>query len=152
MDHNELRQQAEEFLQMVRAHQEILESTRAQAEAEMEEVRKKYAEKIEQEESEVEALDKELVRFMRTNSGALFVGRDQVTLDSGILVYGEKERVQIPRDALAQIKAQGWTEAVKVAESVDRSVVEKWPTERLAVIGARKKTVRTYSYELKEKK
>ena len=88
---------------------------------------------------------------MRAQLVPLFDGEDKVTLVYGILLYGKEYKVSIPRNAIKKIKAQGWEEeAIKTAESVDRAVVEKWPEERLVMIGAQRKPKETYSYELSE--
>ena len=96
-----------------------------------------------------EAYEKELIKLMKKHKAVLFDGTDQVDLKKGILLHGEEDKVSIPRNALEKIKAQGWNEAVKTTESVDRGVVESWPDERLVVIGAGRKPVEVFDYELK---
>jgi hypothetical protein len=97
-----------------------------------------------------DAYEKELIKLMKKHKTKLFDETDQVDLKMGILLHGEEDKVKIPRNALEKIKAQGWKEAVKTVESVDREVVQKWPDERLVVIGAERKPVETFSYEIKE--
>jgi uncharacterized protein YpmB len=85
---------------------------------------------------------------MKSRQVPLFDGKDTLKLLHGILLYNKEDKVSIPRDALGKIKAQGWKEAILIAESVDRAVVQKWPDERLVMIGAKKKAKETYSYEV----
>lgn len=59
--------------------------------------------------------------------------------------------MRIPRDALERIKAQGWREAVKTVESVDRGVVSEWPDSRLVMIGTKRRKVVEYNYEIQTK-
>lgn len=126
-----------------------LEALKETATAEVNAVLDKYSEEIGLLESQTKDLDKEIKSLAKKNKAEIFDGKDQVTLDHGILLWGKEKKVSIPRDALDKIESQGWTEAVKIAKSVDRSVVEKWPVERLTVIGAERKTVEKFSYEIK---
>jgi phage host-nuclease inhibitor protein Gam len=125
---------------------EVLKKT---ATAEVNAVLDKYSEEIGVLESQTKDLDKEIKSLAKKNKAEVFDGKDQVTLDHGILLWGKEKKVTIPRDALEKIEGQGWTEAIKIAKSVDRAVVEKWPVERLTVIGAERKTVEKFSYEIK---
>jgi len=101
-------------------------------------------------------LEKELTTLMKQNTAALFDGRDKVVLVNGNLLYQRIPKVKIPRNGVAQIEAtiaagNAWAEeALKIVKSVIREVVEKWPDERLAVIGAERKKVDHFSYETAE--
>lgn len=97
----------------------------------------------------VKALDKEIKGLEKKHFSEVFRGADKVTLDHGVLLHDRVDKVQIPRDALGKIEAQGWTDGIKVVKTVDRPVVEKWPEEKLAVIGAQRKKVDDFSYELR---
>lgn len=125
------------------------ETYQSVAEYEIERIRSQYSEKLAEYKAQIGDLDKDIKSLARKNKAEVFDGKDQVNLDHGILLWGKEKKVTIPRDALDKIEAQGWTEAIKIAKSVDRSVVEKWPIERLTAIGAERKTVEKFSYELK---
>ena len=122
----------------------------AEAEKEIEGVRAHYARSIDPLRDRLKELDKELIGLMKSRCVPLFDGKDTLKLLHGILLYNKEDKVSIPRDALSKIKGQGWKEAILIAESVDRAVVEKWPDERLVVIGAKRKEKQSYSYEVKE--
>jgi len=126
-----------------------LEKLNQIATAEVDAVLAKYSEKIADLDHQIKHLDKDIISLAKKNKAVVFDGKDQVKLDHGVLLWGKEKKVSIPRDALAKIEAQGWDEAIKIAKSVDRSVVEKWPVERLTVIGAKQKRVEKFSYELK---
>jgi len=128
------------------------ETYQSVAEYEIERIRSQYSEKLVEYKTQIAALDKNIKSLAKKNKAEIFDGKDQVTLDHGILLWGKEKKVTIPRDALEKIEAQGWKEAVKIAKSVDRAVVEKWPVERLTVIGAVRKIMEKFSYELKIKK
>jgi hypothetical protein len=84
---------------------------------------------------------------MKSRKKALFGDGDKVKLAAGTLYRGLAPRLTIPRGALEAIKARGWLEAVRTSESLDRRVVEGWPTERLSAIGARFRQVERFSYQ-----
>ena len=125
------------------------ETYQSVAEYEIERIRSQYSEKLAEYKAQIGELDKDIKSLAKKNKAEVFDGKDQVTLDHGILLWGKEKKVSIPRDALEKIEAQGWNEAIKIAKSVDRAVVEKWPVERLTVIGAARKIVEKFSYEIK---
>jgi len=125
-----------------------LTALQEQAEAEIAAVREKYGARVGRISDEIKALDKE-VKSLAKNNIEIFDGKDQITLPHGILLHGKEKKVIIPKGALEKIEAQGWDEAIKIAKSIDRAVVEKWPVEKLVMIGAKRRTVETFNYELK---
>ena len=141
--------QADGYLASVARTEKELKALEEAAEAEIQAVHKRYGWRINQLKDIQKANEKTLVDLIRKNKKTVFDDTDQVDLVNGILLYGKEDKVSVPRDALEKIKAQGWDEAIKKTESVDRAVVEKWPIERLAVIGADRKPKETFSYEIK---
>ncbi|PKN28250.1 MAG: hypothetical protein CVU64_14185 [Deltaproteobacteria bacterium HGW-Deltaproteobacteria-21] len=127
-----------------------LSRAEAAAEAEMKAIREKHEGVVGRLKETLEGLDSNLVKLMKKHRAEFFDNTDQVNLQNGILLHGEGWKVKIPRNAAKAIEAQGWEEALKRTVTVDRAVVEKWPVERLVVIGAEKKPVETFSYELKQ--
>lgn len=118
-------------------------------------IRERYHAQISQFQEHLSALKKELIGLMKSNQAAIFDGRDKVSLEHGWLIYRKEWHVSIPKDkerVIEIIEAYGWTEAIRIAKSVDRGVVEAWPEERLVVINARRRIVEKYAYETKEGK
>jgi len=146
----EPREQAEELLEELGLLRRELADLEAQAESELAAVREKYAAMLYIYKTDISEKEKALKALMKAYDPDLFGGRDKVSLPHGLLLRSEGYKVRIPRNALARIEAQGWTEAVKVVKSLDRDVVAKWPDSRLAVIGAERKRVVSYDYEVKE--
>ena len=144
-----VRSEADQLLDAIGKATARLKTAEAEAEKELEIVRAHYARGIDPLRDRLKELDKELITLMKSRCVPLFDGMDTVKLLHGILLYAREMKVSIPRDALEKIKGQGWKEAILIAESINRAVVEKWPDERLVVIGAKRKEKKTYSYEVK---
>ena len=142
------REEADRLLDDIGKITERLKNAETEAETETETVRAHYARGIDPLRDRLKELDEELITLMKSRCVPLFDGKDTVKLLHGILLYAREMKVSIPRDALELIKYWGWKEAILIAESVNRAVVEKWPDERLVVIGAKRKEKKSYSYEL----
>jgi hypothetical protein len=99
-------------------------------------------------EAAILASHSELMKLMKTSRGVLFDGTDVVHLPNGSLIHSVADKVSIPRDALAKCEELGFAEVVKIAKSLDRDAVEKWPDERLILIGAERKQKEEFSYDL----
>jgi len=91
-----------------------------------------------------------LTDTMKSNKNILFDGTDVVRLTNGSLIHSVADKVSIPRDALAKCEELGFAEVIKIAKSLDRDAVEKWPDERLILIGAERKPKEEFSYDLKK--
>jgi hypothetical protein len=121
----------------------------AAAAKEMETVRAKYTDTVARLENRIKGNKKALVAHMKANKREFFGQGDRLKLPAGVLCYMRQLQVSIPRDALEKAEQLGLTDAIKIAKSLDRAVVEKWPVERLVLIGAERKPKETFSYELK---
>lgn len=93
--------------------------------------------------------------IMKERKAALFAESDIVYLAAGQLLYAVVRRIAFPksRDALiALLEKLGFTDAVKVKKSCDADVIEKWPDEKLALAGLKRKAPEdTFNYSLKER-
>lgn len=143
------REKAEMLLKTLKGLRVGLLSLQSRAEEEIARIRAGYGPTMEAHREDIERCEKELKALAKGTKSELFDGADQVTLENGVLLYTSGVKVRIPRDALERIEAEGWLEAIRIAKSVNRPVVEKWPEEKLAVIGADRKQVESFSYELK---
>jgi len=99
---------------------------------------------------EIQANEVAIKRLMKSGKDKLFAGGDIVYLDHGNLIYAQGDHVVIPRDALAKCEELGFSEAIKIAKSLDREKIEKWADEKLVLIGAERKPVETYNYETRK--
>lgn len=89
-----------------------------------------------------------LIALMKSHRRELFAATDIVRLSHGALIRELASRVTIPRDALAKCEELGFADAIKIAKSLDREAVEKWPDARLLLIGAERKQREEFSYDL----
>jgi len=53
------------------------------------------------------------------------------------------------RNVLERLEEMGFSEAVRVAKSVDWDVLERWPDEKLNLVGTERVPKETIEYELK---
>ena len=143
-----VREEADRLLDDIGKITARLQTAEVEAEAEIETVRVHFARSIDPLRDRLKELDKELITLMKSRQVPLFDGEDTLKLLHGILLYNKEDKVSIPRDALLKIKGQGWKEAILIAESVNRAVVETWPDEKLVMIGAKRKEKKSYSYEV----
>ena len=117
-----------------------------------EELKIRYEARLDPHKQILKADDATLKALMRHDKKYLFDGTDVVHLTNGSLIHNVADKVSIPRDALARCEELGFAEVVKIAKSLDRDAVEKWPDERLVLIGAERKSKEEFSYDLKEAK
>ncbi|MBN1830270.1 MAG: host-nuclease inhibitor Gam family protein [Deltaproteobacteria bacterium] len=142
---------ADELLQNIDIAQFNIDSIEAEWNAVLKQLEKDYGIRLKVWQDKHAADEKALLALMKKGKGAIFDGRERVELKHGILIHGSEDRVKIPRNALELAEKQGLTEAIKVAKSIDREAVEKWPDERLILIGAERKPRDVYSYETRGK-
>jgi len=91
-----------------------------------------------------------LMKLMKQLKGIFFDGTDVVNLRAGSLIHNVEDKVTIPRTALATCETLGFNDVIKIAKSLDRDAVEKWPDAKLFLIGAERKPVEEFSYDLKK--
>jgi len=142
---------ADTTLALIRERKSKIDTLESEAEQAIKTTAEMYQQALSPLKKELESLEKLLIKTMKREKRTLFAGRDIVQLHNGILLYSKEQKVKIPRDALGKVKEAGFTEAVKVAESLDRAIVESWPDEKLFLIGAERKPTETFNYELKKK-
>ncbi len=147
---NEMHEHANDLLSSIRALMGSLERVQADADAAAKKVMAGYAFRAQLIKDGLTDKQKELLAFMKENRQNLFGEGDLVDLTNGVLLYSKGLKVSIPRDALAKAEEQGFTEVIKIEKSLDREAVEKWPDERLFLIGAQRKPAEEYAYEVKD--
>lgn len=143
------RERADAYLEDLGEMAGRIQALERQAQADMEAVKAKWAAVLEPLKEEFKAVERDLLALLKRETAAVFNGADKVSLRHGVLIHGKEFKVKIPRGALQKVEEMGWMEAVRISKSLDRSVVERWPVERLEMIGATRKLVEKFAYELK---
>ena len=125
-----------------------IEAAEAEAQVKIEQIRQFTVAELEPVRDRLKETEKALLKLMKAERKAIFDGNQKVTLEHGILIHTREKKVSIPRDALKRIKVLGWVSAIKISESLDRGVVEKWTDERLFLIGAERKERPEWKWEV----
>ena len=145
-----IQDEADRLLAEIASHKAVIDGISAKAVEELNRVHAYYAAQEAAHKEVISLCDQALRQLMKRHKGILFDGADCVNLTYGSLIRSVAHQVKIPRGALAKCEARGFSEAVKIAKSLDRAVVEGWPDERLFLIGAERKLVEEFKYDLKE--
>lgn len=143
-----IEKQADTLLANLRIQQRHADVLSAEYEAQLAQLKERYDGLMKPITETLVADEKSLLRLMKKHRAELFDGRDKKTLPNGILLCGEKDRVVVPRDAVEQCERHKFFDAVKIAKSIDRAALELWPDEKLVLIGAERKPVTVFEYEL----
>lgn len=144
-----VRSEAEELLLAIAVSQTGIDLLTEQFNEELEHLKAHYEGMMAPMKATVERDGKALQGLMKANKAVLFDGTDVVRLVNGTLIREAGDKVTIPKTALAKCKELGFTDIVKTVESLDRAAVEKWPDEKLFLIGAKRKPDEKFEYELK---
>lgn len=147
---NGLREKANRLLAEIRDIGGGIEMLEGEFNFQVEKLRTKYAEQVNSLKEILDADEKQLIGLMKAGRRDLFDGTDIVRLQNGVLIHEKADKVSIPRDAVEKLEQCGFLDAVKIAKSVDRAIVETWADAKLLLIGAVRKPVETFSYEIKE--
>lgn len=91
----------------------------------------------------------ELIALMKKNAGEIFDGEDRVELKHGSLLFQIEERVKKARGVLERLEELGIEEAIERSAKVKWDELEKWPVEKLVLVGTERKRKEVFSYELK---
>lgn len=127
-----------------------IDALKAEAEASVQVIQANYGAMLAPQQAQLARNVAWLKDTMKSNKAVLFDGTDVVRLVNGSLIHSVADKVSIPRDALAKCEELGFAEVIRIAKSLDRDAVEKWPDERLILIGAERKQKEEFSYDLRE--
>ncbi len=152
-DDNGLRKKANNLLAQIRDVSGGIELLESEFNGHVEALKAKYAGQIKSLKEILDAGEKQLIGLMKTGRRDLFDGVDIVRLDNGVLIHETGDKVSIPRDhnTVAEIcEKHGWNEVVKIKKDIDRAAINKWPDAKLLLIGAVRKAVETFTFEVKK--
>ncbi|MCD4761033.1 host-nuclease inhibitor Gam family protein [bacterium] len=72
----------------------------------------------------------------------------RLNLKHGALLYSLEKRVKQAKKMLDRLKKHGYTDAIKIAESVNWDELEKWPDDKLAKVGTERVEKENFAYEV----
>jgi phage host-nuclease inhibitor protein Gam len=99
--------------------------------------------------AQINTIEKGLKAYMKKHSAGIFEGDDRVELENGSLLFKVEYRVKQARGVLKKLEELGIDEAVEVSKKVKWNELEKWPVEKLVMVGTEKKRKEIFDYELK---
>lgn len=101
-------------------------------------------------------LEAALSGYAITNKSELFKTKKSLDLDFGTLSFRASTSVVTAGSTvkwamvLDKIKEKAFADGIRTKEEIDKEALMKWSDEKLAQVGAKKKTVDTFGYELKQ--
>lgn len=142
---------ADDMLAGIREVSGAVESLMAEYNAALADLTDRYEAHLKPLRYDLAADEKALISLMKKEKRLFFAdGIGTVRLENGSLIYNKTDKVSIPHGALASCKSQGFNEVIKIAESLDRDAIEKWPDAKLILIGAERKPKEEFSYDLRK--
>jgi phage host-nuclease inhibitor protein Gam len=139
------RKQAEGALAEMAALERKMAQAKLTMQEECDEAKAKATDIITPLEARYKSLDAALKKWATMNKSVLFV--DRKTLDFAFGVVGFIASTKIKQmngvsetDTLAKLKQFGFTDGIRITESPDKEAMEKWPEDRLALVGCVRRT------------
>lgn len=145
-----IQEKADDLLESIGQVQGVIEHLTAEFNAEVERIKTGYETKLQPLREDIVADEKALIALMKKERTTFFDGSDVYQLENGTLIHEVGDKVTIPRTALAKCEELEFTDVIKIAKSLDREAVEKWPDGKLFLIGAERKPVESFKYDLKQ--
>jgi hypothetical protein len=143
---------ADTLLAEIARHKKRVELIEAAYNKEAELLQKKYKEQAQAHSEALAIAEQSLIKLMKKERQYLFAGGGVLVLGNGSLIFNTREKIRIPKNAVEKCEELGFDDAVKIIKQLDREVVEQWPHAKLVLIGADKKTVEEFGYELKRER
>lgn len=141
---------ADAILQMIAMSESRIQEVEREATAAISSIKEEYSQRLVPVQDELARLQKLLRDHMKKRREVLFDGTDRVGLVNGALLYRLEQRVKRARGVLKKLEENGFTDAVKIAKSVDWDALEKWPIERLMLVGTERVQKEFFEYEINE--
>lgn len=144
----DIRERADKLLLGLKMFTASMDRLAYDAAEEIDKVRLKYDEMIKPIKESIALTDKELRKLAKQNKIDLFDGRDRVDLKNGALLYTIEKHVKRAKGILERLKEQGFTDAIRIAESVNWDEIDKWPDEQLKKVGTERVEKERFEYEI----
>jgi phage host-nuclease inhibitor protein Gam len=143
------REKADELLAEIADYTEMLKAVETEAEEELQAVKDKYAVNFNDLKDQIAGANKEILKLMKKNTTEIFEGESRIELDHGSLLFTIEERVKKAHGVLERLEELGFEDALEISKKVKWDELEKWPVEKLIMIGTERKRKELFTYELK---
>lgn len=142
---------ADEKLQEIKELIHVYEEHKREAEEEIRLIKDRHAASLQSIKNSIVEKEKALKDMLRKNRSVFFDSSDRVDLKNGSIFYQVSKRVKRARNVTVDVlESLGYSEAVKVAKSVDWDKIEKFTDEKLAAIGTERVEKEDFGYEIKK--
>jgi len=104
----------------------------------------------------VKVLEAALSGFALANKSTLFKDKKSLELDFGTLSFRRSSKIVTAGKGvtwemvLEKIKDQGYSEAIRIKEEVNKEALAGWDDDKLGQIAVKRKTEDSFGYELKQ--
>ena len=146
---NEIKKQADDLLEEIGEWESRLAAVETEIAIEIEEITSRHQDDLDKLKAFIKARDSQLRRLIKKHKAGLFASDDdRLDLEHGALIYSLEKRVKQAKKMLGRLKKYGYTDAIKIAESVNWDELEKWPDEKLAKVGTERIKKELFAYEI----
>lgn len=135
-------------LAAVRTATQVADTIQAEAKEALTALHEQYAGRIGAANDALAAIEKDLRAFAKKNKAAIFDGKDRVDFANGFLLFQIVRRVRRAKSITVDLLESLGLDAVKTVKSVDWDAIERWPTEKLVLIGTERKPTEKIEYEV----
>jgi len=142
-------EKADELLTRISEAEGLIKDDTANMAVQIEDIKESYEGRIAHWTRVLKGLEKDLVNLMKQNAAEIFEGEERVELEHGSLLFTIEERVKKARGVLEKLEELGFEDAIERSAKVKWDELEKWPVERLVLVGTKRKRAENYTYELK---
>ncbi len=119
------------------------------AQKELEQVKSKYQDSLGSLEEQIKAADESIRQYLKKHKVEIFGDfSDMAEVEHGSVFYRSKLVVHRARGVLKKLEEMDLKEAIKITKSVKWDIVEKWPDEKLEMIGTKRKKREDFEYEI----
>jgi phage host-nuclease inhibitor protein Gam len=149
----DLREQADGLLRKLLWLKAVEGQMETDANAEMEALAARYRDQLSRTQQSIRDKEAELQKLMKAGRSVFFAAGDVCLLASGSLLRQVENKVRIhgkKDEVVGRLEAAGFHEAVKVEKTFDRDLINTWNDMKLGLIGAERKAVETFNYDLKK--
>ena len=137
---NPLVDQIDAMLIEIKAAENTIALAELLIEAEMKAVSQKFSYLVELR-ADLVSKSESFKKFVNKHRDEIFGKPQKLNLEHGWINWASTKKLHLPKNdvVVANIKAAGFEDGIRVIEEPDRTVIEKWPLEKIEAIGGKKK-------------